>query len=104
MWESIPQTHQRVWESAPKKNLNKKKTKTQEGLGVDVPKPSGFGGLVIKKNSGQDDSYRPQRVLLTAKSFSQPLKVYNLNGQEKTSRLLSITLNDQEGFSWPLRL
>jgi hypothetical protein len=43
IWELIPQTHQRFWESAPKK------IKTPEGLGVNAPKPSGFGGLVIKK-------------------------------------------------------
>jgi hypothetical protein len=44
--------------------------KTPEGLGVDAPKPSGFGGLLIKKNSGrgectldgQEDFCRPSRV------------------------------------------
>jgi hypothetical protein len=32
-----------IWESIPQK------MKTPEGLGADAPKPSGFGGLVIKK-------------------------------------------------------
>jgi hypothetical protein len=58
----------------------------QNPLVLGVGEPKGFIPAAESALEGQEN-------------FSQPSRVYNLNGQENPTQPLSITLNGREGFS-----